>query len=120
MDNRWILVVDDEDAIRELVAEMLTFEGYTVESARNGRDALRMMGSTLPSLILLDLNMTVLDRFGFVKALVRRGITVPTILVSAAANLANHAKDLGAVAFVGKPFEIAHLLMTVERHCQTA
>ncbi len=120
MDRRSILVVDDEDGIRELIAEVLICEGYTVASARNGRDALRVMEDTIPALILLDVNMTVLDGFGFVKALVARGIIVPTILVSAANNLAKHAKDLGAAAFVGKPFEIAHLLMTVERHYQIA
>ncbi len=120
MDSRLILVVDDEDGIRELIAEVLSSEGYTVQSACNGRDALRVMESTIPALILLDLHMTVLDGFGFVRALVARGITVPTILVSAAANLAQHARDLGAVAFIGKPFEIGHLLRTVERHHQAA
>ncbi len=120
MDSRWILVVDDEEVIRELVAEVLALEGYTVASARNGRDDLRVMEDTIPALILLDLHMTVLDGFGFVKALVARGVIVPTILVSAATNLAKHAKDLGAVAFVGKPFNIGHLLTTVERHYQAA
>ncbi len=119
MDDKMILVVDDEEAIRELVVEMLIGEGYTVVSACNGEDALHIIEHATPSLILLDLNMTILDGWGFVKALVVRGVVVPTILVSAAGNLAKHAADLGAVAWIRKPFDIVHLLATVGRHYRT-
>lgn len=118
MEGRPILVVDDEGAIRDLVTDVLTSEGYTVASACDGRDALNVVERVHPSLILLDLNMPVLDGLAFVRALVARGIIVPTIFFSAAGNLAKHARDFGAVGFIAKPFEIAYLLRTVERHYQ--
>lgn len=117
MESRLILVVDDDEAIRALIADLLTGEGYRVESAGNGADALLVMARVVPTLILLDLNMAVLDGFGFVAALVALGLLVPTVLVSTATDLPLHAAELEAVAFIRKPFDIAHLLATVARHC---
>lgn len=115
MENRVILVVDDEEAIRELVTEVLISEGYAVQAASDGREALTVLERILPSLILHDLNMPVFDGFAFVGELVARGIRVPTIVISAATNLPKYAADMGVAAFVAKPFDIPHLLTTVER-----
>lgn len=114
--DRPILVVDDEQNIRDMLAEILTEEGYSVESARDGEEALHAVKRHSPSLVLLDLNMPILDGFGFVKSLAERGIGMPIILMSAATHLRKHAADLGVVAFIGKPFEILDLLKTVEQH----
>jgi DNA-binding response OmpR family regulator len=115
-----ILVVDNEAAIRDFVAEMLFLEGYAVAVAANGVEALRVTELFHPSLILLDLDMPVLNGFGFVQSLIEREISVPVILVSAETHLAKHARDVGAVRYIPKPFDLANLLAIVERHYQVA
>jgi DNA-binding response OmpR family regulator len=119
MDDRLILVVDDDEAIRALVADVLTDEGYQVETAGNGTDALRVINRVVPAL-LLDLQMPPLDGFALMRVLGARGVTIPTILMSATTNLPRHATNLGAAAFIGRPFEIEHLLATVALHCTVA
>ncbi len=120
MNKRPLLIVDDDHAIREVLAEVLTEEGFPVESASHGKEALDIIERTSPALLPLDLNMPVLDGFGLVKALTERGIEVPIVLVSATSNLATHAADLGVVAYIHKPFDILDLLEIVERHYQQA
>lgn len=116
MGERPILVVDDEQAIRDLVAEVLIGEGYVVVSVADGQEALHLIDDALPALIILDLHMPHIDGFAFMAALAERGIAVPTLVISAAANLPTHADRLGAAGFIAKPFEIPHLLTAVERH----
>jgi DNA-binding response OmpR family regulator len=103
MGHRLILVVDDEDVIRDFVAAVLISEGYLVAEASNGRKALRTVEESIPALILLDLTMSILDGFGFVTSLIARGIVVPIIVMSAATHLAKHAQDLGAVGPCASP-----------------
>lgn len=120
MGRNHILVVDDEQSIRELLVEALIDEGYDVECASDGREALDAIVRTSPRLMLLDLHMPLLDARGLAASLGARGIVVPIILISAELSLAKHASDVGAVAFIAKPFEVASLLTTVERHYRAA
>lgn len=115
MERKVIVVVDDTDAIRTLIAETLTEEGYSVLLAANGAEALAIVESTEPALILLDLNMPVLDGWGFAKTLAERALHFPIVILTAAGNAARHAKDLGAVGYIGKPFALEDLLTTVEQ-----
>src|SRR5258708_35647529 len=65
-----ILLVEDQRDFRELLAELLTAEGYAVDCAANGREAcLRLRRAPLPNLILLDLIMPVMNGWGFLSAL---------------------------------------------------
>ena len=69
-----VLVVDDEADIRATVSAMLEIEGYDVDEAANGADALHARrGARRPDLILLDMRMPVLDGWGFASELRRRG-----------------------------------------------
>ncbi|MDQ2784124.1 MAG: response regulator [Chloroflexota bacterium] len=113
--DRPILVVDDDDDIRDLLREALTDEGYTVHSAPNGRAALRVLDDQLPALILLDLNMPELDGWGFVRELAKRRITIPVLLVTAERNGKDHAKTLEAAGFIGKPFDVTDVLTTIKQ-----
>ncbi|MBV9173586.1 MAG: response regulator, partial [Chloroflexi bacterium] len=60
-----VLVVDDEPVIREVVAEALEFEGYAVETATNGAEALAKVRAHAPQAIVLDLMMPVMDGWAF-------------------------------------------------------
>jgi PleD family two-component response regulator len=81
-----ILVVDDDVAIREIVVEILELEGYPVEQAANGREALQHILNHPPSLILLDMRMPILDGWGVARALEQRGLRFPIVVMTAAHN----------------------------------
>lgn len=71
-----ILVVDDDGAIREIVALILTSEGYTVQTAQNGEEALHLICLAPPKLVVLDLQMPVVDGWGVAAELRARGSTL--------------------------------------------
>ena len=63
-----ILVVDDDSDIRSVVHELLTYEGYQVKTAVNGRDALSILQEWRPKVILLDLMMPIMDGWTFLSS----------------------------------------------------
>ena len=108
-----ILIVDDDPAILATVAAILEFEGYTVEQARNGAEALVALEQVRPGLVLLDMRMPVLDGWGFARALTERGIHLPILVMTAAQDAGRWAREIGAVGYVAKPFELSSLLHAV-------
>jgi CheY-like chemotaxis protein len=112
-----ILVVDDEETIREVVADALQLEGYPVATASNGLEALRLFDREHPSLILLDMRMPILDGWAFAKELRRRGTAVPIVVITAAQNARRWAEEIGAAAYLAKPFDLDDLIRIVERLC---
>ena len=104
-----VLVVDDEPAIREVIATLLEDEGYLVRHAKDGLEALDAINGSQIDLIVSDVVMPRLDGASFVRKLRRRGHLMPVVLMSAVyADV-----DLPDVRFVPKPFEIDRLLGTV-------
>ena len=115
MADRPILVVDDDASIRQTVREILDFEGYAVETAADGLEALRAVERGEPSLVLLDMRMPELDGWGFARAIRERGIQLPILVMTAAENARSWANEIGADGYVAKPFELDELLAAVER-----
>ncbi len=117
-DRQWhILVVDDDPAIRGVVSDILTEEGYAVDVAANGREALLAVTTTPPDLMLLDMRMPGGDGWTLARELRRQGVTFPFVVMTAAQNARRWASEVGANACLAKPFELDHLLATVERFC---
>lgn len=114
-----ILVVDDEAVIRAVVEEVLTMEGYPVETAANGKEALRLVNEVGPCAVVLDLWMPVLDGEGFARQLEQQGIQLPILVMTAAPNAARLAKELGAKGYLAKPFDIEELVHAVRLLCDT-
>jgi len=114
MTERPILVIDDDPAILSTVADILEFEGYAVERATNGAEGLALLERVRPRLVLLDMRMTVLDGWGFARALRERGITLPILVMTAAQDARRWAQEIGAQAYIAKPFDLSDLLTTVE------
>ena len=110
-----ILVVDDDPNILDVVSELLDMEGYRVTTAANGAEALRVVEQQLPSLVLLDMRMPVLDGWGFAKELRARGVKLPILVMTAAQNARVWAEEIGAQGYVAKPFEVPALLDAVEK-----
>ncbi|HEY8514806.1 MAG TPA: response regulator [Candidatus Binatia bacterium] len=115
-----ILIVEDEDDIREAMTAFLEGEGYTVVQARDGDEALRLLRSEQRfCLVLLDLFMPVKDGWEFrAEQLSDPAIAdVPVIVLSADRSAPQKARMLGAIECMVKPIDFAHLLDTVATHC---
>jgi CheY-like chemotaxis protein len=113
VDTAHILVVDDERDIRSTVAEMLELEGYEVDEAANGADALEMVERRPPDVILLDMRMPVLDGWGFAAELRQRGSRIPIVVMTAARDAARWADEIAANGALAKPFAFEDLLRAV-------
>jgi two-component system response regulator MprA len=112
-----VLVVDDQDEIRHTLQTALDDEGYTVECAANGREALDILARSKPCVILLDLMMPVMDGWAFCEEQKRSGDQTPVVLLSAAGRLDEQAKALCAAAFIPKPFDLDRVISTIEGVC---
>lgn len=111
-----VLVVEDDAALRELLALILEGEGLDVETAANGKEALDRITSRSPSVILLDMSMPVMDGWQFCRELDRRSGPRPRIIVvTAATDPARRADEVHADAWLAKPFDRDRLVTVVHR-----
>ena len=113
-----ILLVDDDPALRDTLAELLAHRGYEVACAGDGREALAELDAhPAPCLILLDLSMPVMDGRTFLEVKRRdpRLAPIPTIVLSA--SLGRGVDDLAAAAALAKPFDLDRLIATIRRVC---
>ena len=113
-----ILVVDDEEAIREIVSSMLTFAGYSCQQAASGMEALAVLNSGEEfELMLSDLMIAELDGIGLLERTKERFPDMPVVMVTAVheISVALAALRNGAYDYLLKPFERDQLLATVGR-----
>jgi DNA-binding response OmpR family regulator len=113
MNHRRVLLVEDEAALRRVIARNLTGRGVDVSEAATVAEALQALSSELPDLILLDINLP--DRSGWdvLRDLQRRRINVPTIVVSAVRVSQSRLDEFQPIAYLPKPFPIDALLRLV-------
>ena len=116
-----ILIVDDHDDTRELFAELLAFDGFSVLSAATGGDALALVREHRPCLVLLDLGLP--DIAGLELVLRLRAepntATVPIYALSGFTNLRSAALAAGIDGFLIKPVTGSELRTIVGQHCTT-
>jgi len=114
-----VLVVDDDQVIQQLLEVNLELEGYDVKRASNGDEALKLVRSFKPDVVLLDVMMPKLDGREVCRRIKGDPTTadVPVIFLSARAQDmdVNSGLELGASAYVTKPFDPVELLETVQR-----
>jgi CheY-like chemotaxis protein len=119
--SRHILLVEDDFAIRETVADVLEGEGFLVTCASNGQEALHRLGEAVsnPGVILLDLMMPVMDGWEFRTAQRSdpRYASIPVVVLSAGAGSEGSLGRLAPDAYLPKPFELERLLAVVDRYC---
>ncbi|MBI3754179.1 MAG: UDP-3-O-[3-hydroxymyristoyl] N-acetylglucosamine deacetylase [Deltaproteobacteria bacterium] len=112
-----ILVVDDEESIRQSLSDVLKDEGFEVTLANDGQTALKMLHSNLPDLVILDIWMPVMDGTEILKAIKARYSGLPIIMISGHGNIeaAVKAIKLGAYDYIEKPLSLEGVILTVKR-----
>ena len=112
-----MLVVEDQDDIREFVAFVLQNEGYCVATADNGAVALEEVARKPVGVVLLDMRMPVMDGWAFADAYRQLpGPHAPIVVLTAAQDAAARAAQIQADSYLGKPFELDDLLSVVARY----
>ena len=116
-DKSRILVVDDEEALRTVLSNELAGEGYEVENASDGDEAISKVQNKKFDLLLLDIKMPRVDGFEVLRFIKKAYPAVKVIMLTGFADLKNaiESKKLGAEDFVSKPYDLVDLLTTIER-----
>jgi two-component system response regulator (stage 0 sporulation protein F) len=112
-----IVVVEDDERLREVIAEALCEDGYAVETAANGQVALELLRHFTPDLLIIDLMMPHMngEEFTFEVRQIESLESVPIIVVSAARSGPELSAQIGAVHYLGKPFDLFELTRRVTR-----
>lgn len=119
----WVLVVDDDSDLREIISLVLAAEGLEARGAADGVAALaELRRGDRPSLILLDMMMPRLDGEGFMRELRAdaRLTDIPVVILTAHPGARDRATAMGAAGCLNKPVELAELIETVERARRSA
>jgi signal transduction histidine kinase len=103
-----VLVVDDEDMIRELLTEMLLEKNQLVKGARNGKEALELLKQEKFDLVIADLTMPLMNGIDLLKAMKQHGINVPVYVITGQviSDDIDQAIELGAKGALRKPFDL--------------
>ena len=116
MIERRVLVVEDDQTLRDIIAEALREDGYVVQTAGNGETALEVAGRWSPHLVILDLMMPRMDgeAFGAILRQLDGMAAVPIMLVSASRFAEDVGARLGASVSLTKPFNLLELTEHVQ------
>jgi chemosensory pili system protein ChpA (sensor histidine kinase/response regulator) len=112
-----VLVVDDSLTVRKITTRLLTREGFRVDSAKDGVDALEKMHDLIPDVVLLDVEMPRMDGFELARVMRNdeRLKAVPIIMITSrtADKHRNHAMEIGVNVYLGKPYQEQQLLDSI-------
>jgi CheY-like chemotaxis protein len=116
--HRPVLIVEDDEDLREMMAQLLSLEGFHSATAANGREALQYLhGAQKPQVILLDLMMPVMDGWEFRRQQQADPDLAPVPVIVLSALDQGRASDLEAAAFLKKPLDFDRLLSLVRSYC---
>jgi two-component system response regulator (stage 0 sporulation protein F) len=112
-----VLVIDDQPGIRRLLMEVLVEEGYAVHTAANGYEGIQKVKDLKPVLILMDMKMPGMDGIETLRELKRLNQADKVIMMTAYGELelVNIARELGAYAYITKPFDIIDLCSMIAK-----
>ena len=110
-----VLIADDDEMVRAALADVLESEGYKVDQARNGREAVARVVEDGPDLVLLDLNMPHLDGWRAFQQMDHLSPLLPVIVITARPHQYPEAVRLGVDGFMEKPLNIPVLLSAIKR-----
>ena len=116
-----ILIVDDDDSLRAVLAAALQRDGHAVYAARSGEDGLAVLCERRPTILLTDLNMPGMTGWELIEAAQalasadRRALDVVVLTASGGTNEAHRALEAGVAEFLLKPFHVRSLRVVVRR-----
>lgn len=112
-----ILIVDDEEKMRNLLSIMLERKGYGIDQAKDGKDALAKLLSSTYDLVISDIKMPEIDGKELIIRMRKHGIVIPVVFITAFATIDSAVEMMqhGAVDYVTKPFDEAKIQLTVTR-----
>ena len=110
-EERRVLIVEDDDDVRRLLVALLTEEGFAVRGAAHGVEALDLLRTWPPGVIVTDLEMPIMDGWELLARLRARAASkaIPVVVTTSDHRAAHRAPSLGASAVLLKPFEIEAL-----------
>lgn len=110
-----ILVVDDDQAVRDSLRRALVLEGYEVDLAANGTEALRILNQRAPDAVILDLQMPDIDGLEVCRRLRSLGNMTPILMLTARGAVDDRVEglDAGADDYMPKPFDLAELFARI-------
>ena len=112
---RSVLVVEDDELLRQTIRWALEEEGVEVEIAADVKEAVDSVALRRPRLVLLDMGLPLVDGDGVASAIrAQYGTAVPVVVLTADGRAAEKAERVGAVAYLHKPFELDDLIKTVQ------
>jgi DNA-binding response OmpR family regulator len=115
--SKAILIVEDDADLRFFMNAALKRNGFTTVEAANGVEALDLIEQSEPALVILDMKMPVMNGWEFARLMREKfGKHIPIIVSTAAQDPASRAQDVDAAAWLAKPFSVADLVTTVNRH----
>lgn len=117
MNQRHILIIDDEENLRHMLSVMLRKQGYLVETATGGRDGLQKLAAHVYDFILCDIRMPEMDGHGFLQQAMARGVTAPIIMMTAygSVDTAVACMQEGAYDFISKPFKQDEIIIVLKK-----
>lgn len=118
---RYILIIEDDEGIRETLAELLGLSGFTVATAKNGKEGLALLAERdAPCLILLDLMMPIMNGWEFLEILEKEHqhvlATIPVTITSAALDV-THLQQRYGCSCLKKPVGLERLVTLAKEHC---
>ena len=118
-----VLLVEDDDDIREVIQDALERRGYLITAVEDGREALDHLEAApvKPSLILLDMTMPTMSGWEFLQEQAKHPSIagIPVVVLSAVANLEKQAESKEWAGILTKPVSLEKLLSTVAQFCET-
>ncbi len=123
-EHHHLLLVDDDPNLILLVKDYLEYQGYQVTTARNGREALKLLETMVPDMIICDIMMPEMDGYAFVEKVRQddRISWIPVMFLSAKGQSHNRVKglDTGADLYMAKPFEPEELVAQIRSSLRQA
>jgi len=117
MSQRHILIIDDEENLRHMLTAMLRKQGFSVDGAASGREALQRLAAQVYDFILCDIRMPEMDGHAFLQQALERGVPAPIIMMTAygSVDTAVACMQEGAYDFISKPFKQDEIIIVLKK-----
>lgn len=111
-----VLVIDDDKPIRRTLSEILSFENYTVETAENGHEGLKLLSKNTYDVVFCDIKMPQMDGLEVLDKAIQKGVETPFVMISGHGNIQTAVSSLkkGAFDFIEKPLDLNILLKVIK------